>query len=292
MSTQACPGCGAKLASARMGPVALHVCMPCGGVSLNREGLTTLKTASSEVIWRLWWKLQDGVQTAEPPAAADCAACGCELLVENVDGSQIHACTGCTALWLTNEALAAVAASLADAELEDVLPQGAPVTTAQQQAAADTARRLLPEKVTCSECGESNGEHDASCWACGANMRNLCHDVTCPQCDGTLRRVAHADVEMRGCDFCGGIWAADSQLKALIFLSDLAREEFVSELGQLIGRRSAGLPAALSCPKCRTKTEPCAIGVLLRQPVPTCPTCCGRFLDLEHLEAAVLGARV
>jgi Zn-finger nucleic acid-binding protein len=274
-----------------MGPVAIQVCVPCGGISLDRERLQALKTAGSEVIWRLWWKLQDRIETAESPAAADCAACGSELLVTDVDGSRVHACTGCADLWLTNEALAEVAASLADAELDDVLPKGA-VTTAQQEAAAEAVRRLLPAKIACLECGEANGEHEASCWACGANMRNLCQDLTCPQCDGTLRRVAHADVEMRGCDFCGGIWAADAQLKALIFLSDLAREEFVSELGQLIGRRSTGLPAVLNCPKCRTKTEPCAIGVLLRRPVPTCPTCCGRFLDLEHLETAVLGARV
>lgn len=285
----ACPGCGAAPSSARMGPVALQVCRACGAVGMDRDRLAKFVEAGSEVVWKLWWKLQEGLTCQGHHAAVGPCGCGRAFTLDHEQNCEILACGGCPTIWLTNEQLCALATTLSDAELDGWLEEKAPNHRAR---ARETARALLPTAIACPECGQPNSKRDASCWACKRTLKDVCHDLKCPQCDGTLRRVEGGDVELRGCDFCGGIWSADQHLKGLLYLTPEKQERLLIAIRELVRHRTSSLRPGLPCPSCATETVPCPIGVLLRRPIPTCPDCCGRFLDLDHLEELVLGVRV
>lgn len=271
-----------------MGPVALQICLNCAGVGLDAERLAKLVEAGSEVLWKLWWKLQERVPAAKSGTPGECG-CGASFHLEAMHGGPSHRCRACGAVWLTNDQLCELAATRSDAELDGYLDtKRAPA----REQARKAARALLPKMVPCPECSQPNSPADASCWACSRTLKDVCRDLRCPQCDGTMRRVQAADIELRGCDFCGGIWSADQDLKGLLYLTDARQRLLLDEIRQLVRHRSCSLRAGMPCAKCAAKTVPVSIGVLLRRPIPTCPECCGRFLDLEHLEELVLGVAV
>lgn len=278
MSEQLCPGCGLRLTLGRLGPAALDYCTACKGVWLGTAALRELLVAGEEAVRRLQEQVGSG-RTA--PGARDptggCPGCGARLakiVAPDLPRTPVFACTECRGLWLSLAALD---------ELANSRGAHSPNSDAEPLPSPRNARG-------CPDCGESNPERAACCWACGRLLQGVAAR-SCPDCNGVVRRLPSAGAPMGGCQSCGGLWLRAGGLNELLFLSEREQAQILLEIDRLrTDRERARRPDAI-CPDCDVPMRRAAVGALGSRPVSSCPKCSATFVEHLTLKETVQGAR-
>jgi Zn-finger nucleic acid-binding protein len=320
------------MTAGRFGPLALTLCLPCGGVWFSPEDLQKVIEGGSEVIRRLAERIAPPVHPAttreaseHPPAR--CPHCSVPLAntpQASLPDVRLDHCRFCKGYWIRSEALARIALLMAPPPPAQTLtaasrppqptPQPSPPAVATPQAfAAQPAgvapssgariapraptpslgvappkreeANVVPTKLTCPGCGESNALDAAVCWACGKVFAGVIIG-RCPRCAGYLHEVESRGVKVGACDGCGGVWAEEGRLDELLRQPVEQRELVIQQVERIRTGKIRKLSPGLVCEACQL-IMPRAPMMVSAEPLDTCPGCGASFLD-EGVFAIVL----
>ena len=179
----------------------------------------------------------------------------------------------------------------------------APAATAVQQPAAAAARPRPPGKKrgapasdpaitavvneACPYCGQPNSEKARSCWACGKMLVGEALNP-CPRCEGVMRRLESDGIVVGGCDGCGGLWLERGRLGAILFQSMELRARLMTQLEKQRTGRIKKLHHELVCPQCELLMFATPMGMVVQEPVDTCPRCQAVYMEYELVEGFLL----
>lgn len=330
-----CPTCSRALTAGRFGPLALSLCLPCGGVWFSPEDLQKVIQGGPEVIRRLAERIAPAIHAAatreateRPPAR--CPHCSVPLAdtpQPSLPEVRLDHCLFCKGYWIGSEALARIALLLAPPPPPPPAqsltptprppqpdpPPPPPAATPPQAFASQPAgvspssgpriaRRAptaslgvappkpeethaAPTKLQCPGCGESNAPDAAVCWACGKVFGGVIIG-RCPRCAGYLHEVESHEVRVGACDGCGGVWAEEGRLDALLRQTAAQRELVIEQVERIRTGKIRKLSPGLICEACQL-IMPRAPMMVSSEPLDTCPDCGASFLD-EGVFAIVL----
>jgi Zn-finger nucleic acid-binding protein len=301
MSQRTCPSCREPMATGRLGPVALDLCLTCAGVWFDCGELSQIMGAGPEIVRRLCSKLPP--PSAPPPAPPghrlDRPKCPvCHAGMEGIEFASMRqvsmdSCSFCEGTWATHASLQRLAAALEGSSSWEQAASGA--DRAYSGTAEPTPRAPRPpaaqEAEACPGCGEPNAPRAAACWACGKPLLGPVVG-TCPACRGTMRRLESQGVTFNACEGCGGVLTNPSRFNMLLRQPVEQLETAVLKQLQRLGRgtaaRSTWVP---SCPECNVGMVLSSLGTLSPRPIPSCPQCFSLFISRDVVAEILLGKR-
>lgn len=309
---------------ARLGPIPLDLCLSCSGVWFDDGELAQLIQGGPAAIRKLGERLFQSRHMAVPPKASKCPVCWVPLqdfTFPSLPNVRLDGCRLCLGLWVPLAALSRIltraeeqlGAARATATRDiptpgplhtapSIVPREAPTPASPPQVAASIGARpaaapppprapARPEGSKCAGCGETNSAGAAVCWACGGFMRPS-GGGRCPGCGGMMRVEGLNGIQFGFCGGCGGVWLEDRQLDQLRAQPVFQQEAMLDGLAQ--GSRSLPMLSGVtpSCPKCHVSLMPELLGMVSTEPIQTCPTCLGSFLEGGRLAHLLVGRRM
>lgn len=307
MPERTCPSCKQTMATGRLGPIELDLCIPCGGVWFDCGELSQIISAGPHILRRLCSRIPPpaGAPPARKLELPKCPVChagmdGTEYA--SMPGVSMDSCSFCEGVWASHKALERLAAALEGAPTVEQIAAGtarpfsAAVPAAGGLGATGAGSPGFPaaapqESTLCPACGEPNSPRAAACWACGKPLLGAAVGH-CPACRATMRRLDSQGVTFNACEGCGGLFTNPARFNML--LRQPAEQLEVAVLKQLerLGSGSGLRPGLIpSCPECGVGMVLSPLGRLSPRPIPACPRCFALFLSRDMVGEILLDKR-
>lgn len=310
MSERACPSCKVTMATGKLGPIALDLCLTCGGVWFDCGELSQVISAGPHILRRLCSKVPPG---APEPSRRKLDLLKCPVCYAGMSGIEyasmagvcVDSCSFCEGIWANHGALERLAEALEGSSTQNRITAGITRPLAEPSLAGTTHARTAAapegapagpspaaqESASCPACGEPNAPRAAACWACGKPLLGPAVGH-CPACRSTMRRLDSLGVSFNACEGCAGVLTNPARFNMLLRQPPEQLQTAVlrqlERLGSGPSVRSGLIP---SCPECGVGMVLSPLGRLSPRPIPSCPQCFSLFLSRELTVEILLGRR-